>query len=118
MRYVGTVKTLHRNGHVTVVYDDSIKERLNLDKDKWKYENTNVNAITYSVFIASTDIYHELRMLQSMLDRFSNKAFIRQEAQGFELFALANLYSAEEQPFLKTFLPVPCSQVPPGAKFF
>lgn len=42
--YSGTIKTTHKNGEVTVLYDDGIKERLQMDNKVWKYYNHKTTA--------------------------------------------------------------------------
>lgn len=108
LHYPGTVSTLHRDGHVTVLYDDGEKERLRLGDERWNYEPTNISALSSFV----TNIDQEPIELQRMMDHFRNKPFMRHQAQGFEQFPLVKSYRIEKDTFLKTVYTVPNSEVP------
>lgn len=42
--YAGTTNNIHRDGNVTVLYDDGAKERLNTDNKKLRYESLHVSS--------------------------------------------------------------------------
>lgn len=54
-RYQGVIKTLHRNGEVTVHYGDGDKERFALENEQWEFEDEPNHGTGCSGNIFSTD---------------------------------------------------------------
>lgn len=119
--YAGTVKHMHRDGFITVIYDDGERERLNFDNEIWRNESTTDSVCASSAQVDSVDLDLETvkdiepMELKKMADYFGNKTFLKHQAQGFEQFVLHKAYDAEEAVFLKTVKIVPRGDVPNGA---
>lgn len=69
VHYGETVKTLHRNGGVTVLYDDGENERLDLGDEEWHHENPVFPA--HSSFVRNID--QNPKEILRLLDHFCNK---------------------------------------------
>lgn len=117
--YSGTVKHMHNNGEITVLYDDGGRERLNMDNEKWNY---SANQATASSGISRPDENPEYaiediepRELDRMFQYFGNKPFLRFQSQGFHQFILSSAYKNEEQSFLKTVEVIPKDKLPLNA---
>lgn len=52
-----------------------------------------------------------------MLAHFSNKPFLRHEAQVFSEYILANVYEVEQTAFNRKVQTVPLSELPPATNF-
>lgn len=112
-----TVKHLHRDRRVTVLYDDGDRERLILENKKWNHAAN----LSVSTSIVSNNI-EKMRMvdnepdvLEKLLVLFGNKSFMRYESQGLEQYVLQRAYDAEEGSFLKTVQILAVSDVPKTA---
>lgn len=107
MFYSGMVKTIHKNGEITILYDDGVKERLDMEKEKWNYSRNTTTANSGAMSDGKDRSEHEVTdiahlELNRMFQFFGNKPFLKFQAQGFEQFLLQAAYKDEEQSFLKT----------------
>lgn len=117
--YCGTVKHLHRNGEITVLYDDGEDEHLNMDKEIWKFDLSIATACA-STGQAFNEIHENITdaepaELKCMIKVFGNKSFLKHQAQGFEQYVLEKAYKAEEVVFLNTVKVIPHQDLPKEA---
>lgn len=73
--YAGTVYTLHRDGCVTVLYDDGATERLKLDDEAGQYEKPAVTANSCTITDKSEIDDHEPQEMQRMFHYFGKRVF-------------------------------------------
>ena len=113
VHYPGTVRNLHQDGNVTVLYDDGMTERLDMNNEIWHYETTGTLSACTSNTQPLEKPGHNIiqNELQKALNYFGNKQFMKQQGQCLEQqYILANAYNAEEESFLKTVTVLPLSK--------
>lgn len=115
---------LHRDGCVTVDFDDGDKERLNFSNEVWHHVSIESNPSILNAQngqtsdgILKTVQDADRDELKRLFEFFGNKPFCKHHVQGFEQFVLNNSYDFEEAAFLKAVKVVPRNAVPPGANF-
>ena len=118
--YGGTIKSMHQNGEVTVLYDDGMKERLEMGNEVWKYDNLATTANTGIIKEAQENTETKVEdmephELNRMFQFFGNKPFLKFQAQGFEQYILSAAYKKEEESFLKTVKIIPKESLPQDA---
>lgn len=106
---MGTVKHPHRDGQVTVLYNDGDRERFNFEIETWNHAaSLSANTPTVSNKIEKMKMVdNEPDMLEKLMVHFGNKSFMKKEYHGFEQYVLQKAYDAEEGSFLKT-VPIFC----------
>lgn len=83
--YPATVSRVVDNQH-TIQYDDGDEERLNLESEEWRW-NDSANNITEA---HATLPRNSQETLNSLLETFGSKDFMRHQAQEFEQSELVN----------------------------
>lgn len=107
--YPGTVQHKHRDGFITVNFDDGYINRINPAEEDWtfQYESDTDSTIKSSSSKIERDsgplsiMNIEPDVVRGLLNHFGNKSFMRHEAQGFEQCVLDKSFSDEEETFLK-----------------
>lgn len=109
--FPGTIHSEEEYGRLNLHYDDSDRVTLYVSNEVWKFNepiSANYSSTKTELKVTSTD----KSVQSSMLEHFFNKQLLRHHAQGFGQYMLVNAYKTEEETFLKTFRPVPHSEVP------
>lgn len=101
--YSGTINNTHRDGSVTVLYDDGVKERLNSDNEECNYESLHassrqiiVNRSNFEDFAVKDKVP---KTLQHVYYHFRNKSFLRFQVQAFEIVIFYKSYKLQEKVF-------------------
>lgn len=115
------VKHLHRDGFITVVYNDGEHKRRNFDNEIWRHASATdsvcaINAHFNSARLDLDTVKHIMPIkLMNMADCFGYKMFLKYQAHGLKHFVLDKACGAEKAVFLKTVKIVPPGGVPKRA---
>lgn len=109
--YPGEVRKITRGGKYTVVYDDNEKEKIDIDKERWRFAAPLTAASSIPMTLKSS----EQELLQSMMKVLGQRPFLLHHAQGFDQSAMVKAYRLEEEQYLRTVKVIPRPQVPADA---
>lgn len=119
--YVDTVKNMHADEFITVIYKDGEQGRLNFDNEIWRNESNIYSVCAKIAQFDSVDFglrtvkVIEPIELKKKADYLGYKTFLKQQAKAFEQFVLHKTYDTEEPLFLKTVKFLPRGDVRKGA---
>lgn len=107
--YLGIVAE-EQNGSQTAVYDDGGIETLNFQNETWHY---SFSAKLLSIHAGSFRLESNAStLIDEMLNYFSNRPFIRHQAQAFPTYVLQNAYITKEDDVKKNVKPTTLADVP------
>lgn len=95
---------MHRDGKVTLNYDDGDYKRLHLYNEQLYFENNEATISGNSRYVSKVPHVSDAEpiVLNQMDEHFGNKPFHKFQAQGFEQFVLVKAFKKEGETFLKT----------------
>lgn len=112
--YTGTVTAFNPEDNTHQIdYDDGDIEKLDMAKEKWKFQNSDV-MIGNDIHISPGDDLQSAEKEASLMyfERFKYKDFLISHTEGLPSFVVENSYKKEEEAFTSKVKKVHVSKIP------